>query len=420
MHERARQTLAGTIPHDIYAQVPHPPYIVRARAASKWDADGRELIDLWMGHGALLLGHAPPTVTAAIGRQLASGTHYGGCHELAVRWAEIVQRLVPSAERVRFVASGTEATLLAIRLARAHTGRSRVVRIDGHFHGWHDAMLPPGRLGARSGVSRATTREILVARSPEAADVQPLLNLGDVAAVILEPGGGSSGAVPVRPDALRQLRELTGKLGVLLIFDEVVSGFRYATGGVQSLTGVIPDLTTLAKVLAGGLPGGAVVGRHEIMAHFTEVVDGAVRPGEVLHSGTFNANPLAAAAGLATLEQIEDGRAQLAAERAAGTVVAGIEQGIRRRGVDASVYRSSSIIHLLLEPERFGIPNDASPKTPDLVVRNQSGYLTFRCALLAKGVDMHPCHGWLSSVHGDREVEVIVGAFDKALAQYFA
>ena len=296
LHERASRTLAGGIPHEIYAQAPHPPYIVRAQGASKWDADGRELVDLWMGHGALLLGHLPAEVVEALDRQLRNGTHLGGCHESAVHWAELISELVPSAERVRFVASGTEATLLAIRLARAHTGRSRVIRIEGHFHGWHDAVVPAGRLGARSGVSRGTAREVLVARSPEAVEIEPLLRFGDVGAVILEPGGGSSGAVPVRREALERLRDLTRELGAVLIFDEVVSGFRSAPGGVQALTGVVPDLTTLAKIMAGGLPGGAVAGRESIMAHFTEVSDGAVHPGEVLHSGTFNASPLAAAA----------------------------------------------------------------------------------------------------------------------------
>ena len=233
--------------------------------ARVWDIDGNEYVDYYGGHGALILGHGHPQVLEAVHTQLELGTHFGACHELEVRWGQLVKDLVPCAERVRFTSSGTEANLMGLRLARAFTGKPKVVRFLGHFHGWHDHVAFAstshfdGTLPA--GITPATASTISLCPPNDIERVEQILDEDeDIAAVILEPTGAAFGHIPTPPEFVRQLRKMTASRGTLLIFDEVISGFRLARGGAQEYLGVTPDLATLAKVLAGGLPGGAVVG----------------------------------------------------------------------------------------------------------------------------------------------------------------
>ncbi len=255
--ERSRKSIPGGVTHDSRHLTPFPVYVERASGSRKWDVDGHEYVDYWMGHGALLLGHCHPTVVAAIQAQAARGTHLGACHELEVSWAEWVTRLVPSAELVRFTMSGTEATHLALRLARAHTGRPKVVKFTGHFHGWHDGVAagvhPPYEVPFSAGIPGTTLDQVLLCPPNDLMAVEAFLERGDVAAVILEPGGGQAGTTPFVPGFLQELRARTTQHNVVLIFDEVITGFRYAPGGAQAYFGVTPDLTTLAKIVAGGL-----------------------------------------------------------------------------------------------------------------------------------------------------------------------
>ena len=277
LFERARRLFPDAVTHDNRRMQPFPLYVERADGAYKWDVDGRRYVDYWMGHGALLLGHNPPAVREAVVEQATKGTHYGACHEKEVAWGEWVSRLVPSAQRVRFTASGTEATHLALRLARAFTGRRHVVKFAGHFHGWHE--------GLEVGVRAPYEAEPEAGQLPEVVDlvtvlppgdidaVRARLARGDVAALILEPTGGHFGAIPLAPSFVAALREETRRAGALLIFDEVVTGFRVAPGGAQEKLGVRPDLTTLAKIVAGGLPGGAVAGRADVLAYLSTKAD---------------------------------------------------------------------------------------------------------------------------------------------------
>ena len=268
--ERARRVIPGGITHDGRHLTPFPLYIDRAAGPRKWDVDGREYIDYWMGHGALFLGHSHPALIDAVQRQVARGTHYGACHDLEVEWAEWITRLIPSAELVRFTMSGTEATHLALRLARAYTGRPKVVKFTGHFHGWHDGVSsgvnPPFDVPMSAGIPGAVLGEVLLAPPNDIAAVEQLLgSRSDIGAVILEPSGGQAGVFPIDPGFLKDLRQLTQDRGTVLIFDEVITGFRYAPGGAQEYYGVTPDMTTLAKIVAGGLPGAAVCGRRDIL-----------------------------------------------------------------------------------------------------------------------------------------------------------
>jgi glutamate-1-semialdehyde 2,1-aminomutase len=307
LYEQAKGIFPQGVTHDLRYLEPFPIYVDRAQGSHKWDVDGHELIDYWSGHGALLLGHSDPAVTRAVEHQAGRATHPGACHELEIEWGQWVQRLVPSAERVRFVSSGTEATLMALRVARLHTGRPRVLKFAGHFHGWHDFLIPacdPPFTAAMAGIPAEVSAELVIVppNDPDAVE-KALRDDPRIGCVILEPTGGHFGSVPIRGNFLQALRDITRRHDRVLIFDEVISGFRVHPGGAQGYYGVTPDLTTLAKILAGGLPGGCLAGRADIMANLE------ARPGKpkMKHPGTFNANPVSAAAGIAALRQVATG-----------------------------------------------------------------------------------------------------------------
>src|ERR1051326_7148930 len=275
LHARAGALLPNGVTHVTRYLEPYPIYVTRAAGSHKWDADGNEYVDYFGGHGALLLGHNHPAVLDAVQKQVALGSHYGASHELEVVWAELIQEMIPSAEWVRFTNSGTEATHLALRLARAFTGKNKIIRFSGHFHGWHDHVSFPQ--GGADGIPSSISDEILFADPNDVRRVEELLSTRkDIAAVILEPTGATFGKIPTGGETLRALRELTSRSGVLLIFDEVISGFRCSPGGAQKFFGVIPDLTTLAKIVAGGYPGAAVAGRADILSLLGFRNDGGV------------------------------------------------------------------------------------------------------------------------------------------------
>jgi len=337
-HERASRLLPGGVTHDVRAFTPFLPYIVRASGAHKWDLDGHEYVDYAMGHGALILGHAHPTLVAAVTRQVALGTHPGANHLLEIEWAERVQALVPGVEMVRFTSSGTEATLLALRLARAATGRRKVVKFQGHFHGWHDAVSPgqaPPYTDVPPGVTTATAGETVVL--PVDLDVvgSALARDPEIAAVIVEPSGAAAGAVPLPAGFLQNLRALTSSRGVCLIMDEVITGFRWSPGGAQQAYGVRADLVTMAKILAGGLPGGAVAGRRDLL----EPIGVASAAGRrIRHPGTFNANPLSAASGISCLDVIRDGKVHEQINAMTRSLLTEMNARFARRGVRGVAY----------------------------------------------------------------------------------
>ena len=409
--ERARRAIPGGVTHDIRHLVPFPVYVERAHGTRKWDVDGHEYIDYWMGHGALFLGHCHPTVVAAVQAQMARGTHLGASHELEVRWAELVNQLVPCAELTRFTMSGTEATHLALRLARAFTGRPRVLKFAGHFHGWHDGVVigvsPPYEVPITAGVPGALIDQTLVCPFNDIKAAEIVLERGDVAAVILEPAGGSSGTTPTLPGFLQELRALTTRHGVVLIFDEVITGFRYAPGGAQAYYGVTPDLTTLAKIVAGGLPGGAVCGRRDIMSLLAFRGDADWdRSQRVAHAGTYNANPLSATAAISTLDLCRDAALQARANKAGEELRRGLTEALKRAGAPGVCYGESSIYHVSFE----GKPGLAGFDRP----RKGALYQLLRCALLNTGVDCSQNHGWVSAVHTDEDIERTVAAYERA------
>jgi glutamate-1-semialdehyde 2,1-aminomutase len=411
LYERARAVIPGGITHDGRHLTPFPIYVDRAQGPRKWDVDGHELIDYWMGHGALFLGHCHPAVVKAMQEQAARGTHLGASHELEVRWAELVCKLIPSAEMVRFTMSGTEATHLAMRIARAYTGRPRVLKFQGHFHGWHDGVVaavnPPYDVPMSAGVPAATLDQLVVCPPNDIKAVELLLQRGDVAAVILEPAGGQSGTTPTIPGYLQELRALTERLGVVLIFDEVITGFRYSPGGAQAYFGVTPDMTTLAKIVAGGLPGGAVVGKKALMSMMAHRGDPTWdRSQRVAQNGTYNSNPVSAAAAITTLELVSDGSLHARANKAGDELRAGLSDAMKRAGVPGLCFGEASIYHVSFEGKP-GLAGFDRPRRHDL-------YQLLRCALFNNGVDCASHHGWISAVHTDDDLARTIRGYEQA------
>jgi len=344
--EKAARLFPSGVTHDSRYLEPYGLYITRAKGPRKWDVDGNCYVDYFGGHGALLLGHCHPKVVAAVEQQVERGTHFGASHELEIAWAEWVMKLIPSAERVRFTSSGTEATMMALRLARAFTGKSKIIRFKHHFHGWHDHMTSGYAShfdgSPTPGVLPGVTTGLVLAEQNDAVGLARLLDDDDdIAAAILEPTGAHGAQLPIDPAFLVELRELTRQHGVLLIFDEVVTGFRVSPGGAQVEYGIRPDLTTLAKILAGGLPGGAITGRKDILDLLDFQVTKAADREKISHQGTFNANPLSAAAGVAALEIVGTTDACARANRYAETLRRRINEVFEEERVPWAVEGSS-------------------------------------------------------------------------------
>ncbi|MCI3953547.1 MAG: aspartate aminotransferase family protein [Burkholderiales bacterium] len=424
-YREACQVLPGGIVHDSRRMKPYGIYGDRALGARKWDIDGNEYVDYYGGHGALLLGHQHPEVLKAIHAQLGKGMHLAAAHELEVRWARLICDMVPSAERVRFTSSGTEATQLAMRLARAHSGKRRIVRFQTHFHGWHDQAAfgvhdhldGSASVGVLSEVADATS----VLPPNDVATVERLIvERKDVAAVMIEPVGSSSGIVPTPPEVLGGLREVTRKHGVLLIFDEVVTGFRVAPGGVQAYYNIIPDITTMAKIVAGGMQGGAVGGRRDILDWLDHEACQAAGREFINHHGTHNAHPVSAAAGIATLEIIRTTDACEKASATAATLRQRMNEVLEEEGVPWAVYGVHSFFNIYSNPKGDPIRStrfDASTITVEsLKARNESMLGKLRLAMLNNGVDLKGWRGGLvSSAHSAEDVEWTVDAWRKSL-----
>jgi glutamate-1-semialdehyde 2,1-aminomutase len=422
---QAQQVLPSGITHDIRYLKPYGIYVDHARGSRKWDVDGNEYVDYLGGHGALLLGHNHPKVMAAVRAALEQGTHFGANHADEVRWAELVCELVPSAERVRFTSSGTEATLMAVRLVRAVTGKTKCIRFMTQFHGWHDHMTS-GHVNHFDGTPTAgvladvAQNVILLLPGDVDALRHALESRDDIACAIIEPTGTHFGAAPLDPSFLSVLREETAKRGVLLIFDEVVTGFRVSPGGAQAELDVIPDLTALAKILAGGLPGGAVCGRREILEELDFEAAECKRREKIAHPGTYNANPPSAAAGIATL-QIVSGSDVCARANATGAQLrTRLNEVLADARVPWGVYGTFSGFHIFLNPQRRLInPLDFDASTIDyreLLANPPALARLLRLALLVNGVDMNSRPtAFVSAAHTADDVEATAAALDASV-----
>ena len=415
LQSRFQHVFPTGVSHDMRAVTPFPLVIARGQGARKWDVDGNEYIDYGLGSASLLLGHAHPAVVEALVQAAPFGSHFGQSIEAEVEWGERVCSLIPCADKVRFVASGAEATMLAMRIARGYTGKSKIVRWESHYHGWHDYVmpgtLPPFDTPSSIGIPPGVVDSVLVLPPDLGVLERTLATDNDIAAVITEGSGASYGTVPLPPGFVAGVRRLTTQYGVVMILDEVITGFRWSPGGLQHTLGIKPDLCTLAKILTGGLPGGAVAGTDEVMQVMVQTGDAQHdRFQRVAHGGTFNANPYCAATGNAALQIVATGEMQATADRMAERLRTGLREIFTRHEVPACVYGEASTFHVYFGGRSIdGLDARTLKNVPPDV---QNG---FRQALQVRGVDlMSRCSGVLSGMHTAADIDQSLETFDSA------
>ena len=417
LYPRFKDVFPGGVTHDIRAHEPFPIVMESGQGSRIKDVDGNEYIDFGNGSASLLLGHAHPAVVEALAKRNPLGSYFAHSMEPELEWGELVRDMVPSAEKVRFVGSGSEATMLAMRVARGYTGKEKIVRWESHYHGFHDYTMvgtyPPFDVPGSIGIPQGVIDSVIVLPPDLDALERTLKSDNNVAGVITEPSGASFGAVPMTPEFLEGVRKLTRQHGVVMILDEVITGFRWSPGGLQAKYGIDTDLTSLAKVLTGGLPGGALAGKDEFMEKMTITGDShRDRFERVSHQGTFNGNPYCAVTGIAALKICATGEIQNNADRMAERLRNGLSGIMDRREVAACVYGDSSTFHIYFGGRSVEGIGAATLKAQPEDLRN-----AFRRGLMVRGADlMSRCSGNVSGVHSEKDIDEAIDIFDSTIA----
>jgi glutamate-1-semialdehyde 2,1-aminomutase len=418
MFERAQNVLVGGVdsPVRAFRSVGGLPVIVdRAGAARVWDVDGNAYIDYMCSWGALILGHAHPAIAAVLAEQAEAGTSFGMTTPYEVELATMLRNAIPSMQRVRFVSSGTEATMSAVRLARAATGRDLILKFEGCYHGHADSFLSKAGSGlatlgiaASPGVPQAIAALTLDAPYNDLAAVQKIFEVhpNEIAAVIVEPVAANMGVVPPGPGFLQGLRDITRQNGALLIFDEVITGFRLCYGGAQNYFRIEPDLTTLGKIIGGGLPVAAYGGRQDLMERVAPC-------GPVYQAGTLSGNPLAMRAGIETMKLLSQPGFYEQLDRKGADMEQGIKRALGESGVRGQVARVGSLLTLFFASEP--IKNYEDAKKADT-----KKYAAFFHGMLERGVLLAPSQfeaAFVSSAHTEEDIESTKTACAEALAR---
>lgn len=419
LFKKAKEVMPGGISHNIHYFPPYPFFIKKTKGSKIWDVDGNEYIDLWMGNYTHILGHRPQVIVRAIEEQLKEGIHWGLVFEKQIEWAERIRELVPSAEMVRFCCSGTEATMYAVRLARAFTGKKTILKIAG---GWHGAN-PDLSLGIKMPYEKEESLGLLpdlqqYTKAISFNDLSGSLkvihkNRKDLAGIILEPVVGEGGFNPATDEYLQMLRSETKKLKALLIFDEVISCFRVALGGAQERFNITPDLTTLGKIVGGGLPVGALAGKKEILEKTSPEKKSEKWERVLIGGGTFSAHPLTAAAGLAMLSYLKDRRKEVypLLEKKGEKVRKGVREALDQEGVDAVVTGIGSLFQTHFPFKKGETLN--SPHSINRFTDIEKREIEFRIRMLTKGIHVMHGGGGLSIAHTNEDIEKIIKATRK-------
>jgi glutamate-1-semialdehyde 2,1-aminomutase len=419
LFKKAKEVMPGGISHNIHYFPPYPFFIKKTKGSKIWDVDGNEYIDLWMGNYTHILGHRPQVIVRAIEEQLKEGIHWGLVFEKQIEWAELIHELVPSAEMVRFCCSGTEATMYAVRLTRAFTGKKTILKIAG---GWHGAN-PDLSLGIKMPYEKEESLGLLpdlqqYTKAISFNDLSGSLkvihkNRKDLAGIILEPVVGEGGFNPATNEYLQMLRSETKKLKALLIFDEVISCFRVALGGAQERFNITPDLTTLGKIVGGGLPVGALAGKKEILEKTSPEKKSKKWERVLIGGGTFSAHPLTAAAGLTMLCYLKDRRKEVypLLERKGEKVRKGVQEALDQEGVDAVVTGIGSLFQTHFPFKKGETLN--SPHSINRFTDIEKREIEFRIRMLTKGIHVMHGGGGLSIAHTNEDIEKIIKASRK-------
>jgi len=404
LYERAKKVLPAGVSYGIRYFEPYPFYTAKAKGSKLYDVDGNEYIDFWLGHTALILGHSPPAVVEAVKRQLENGTHYGTSHELEIELAEQVVKMVSGAEMVRFTNSGTEANMYATRLARACTGRSKIAKFEGGWHGGYDALHIgvhyPFNIPESAGLTAGTLQDTILLPFNDLEGVEEKLKNEKVASIVIEPVLGAGGGIPAEKEFLKGLREFCDEKEILLIFDEVITGFRLAPGGAQQYYGIAPDITVFGKILGGGFPVGAFCGCRKIMERLDSLLHN--RPHYSFHGGTFAANPITMTAGLTTLKILEDGQLISKLNMVGDKIREQLREIFEGNGVDVQVTGTSSIFNTHFTKEKV--------KDANATFRaDRKKLVDYNLKLIENGVFFLPTHtGALSTAHSKADVEKLL------------
>ncbi len=415
---RAQEVIPGGVnsPVRAFKAVGEAPVFVKhGEGAHITDIDGQTYVDMVCSWGPLILGHRHPAVVAAIQEALEHGTTFGMPTELETEMAALICELIPSVEMVRMVSSGTEATMSALRLARGYTGRDLIVKFEGCYHGHADHLLINAGSGAMTfgvpsspGVPADVAKETLVAKYNDLASVRALFeeHPAEIAAVIVEPIPGNMGLIMPEEGFLEGLREITGEYGAVLIFDEVISGFRASAGGAQKVFGVMPDLTCLGKIIGGGLPVGAFGGKREIMAHLSP-------SGPVYQAGTLSGNPLAMSAGFAALSVLKNEQPYDALAVKGAALAEGLRALAEKHGVAVTVNQFGSLLTVFFTDRPVHCYADATTS-------DTAKFATFFSTMLANGVHLPPSQfecWFLSTAHSQDDLDKVLAAADLAFAE---
>jgi glutamate-1-semialdehyde 2,1-aminomutase len=417
LYDRACKVLPGGVNYGIRALPPYPFFVKEAQGVRLRDVDGNEYTDFWVGHGALILGHSPKKVMNAVKKQLPYGTHIGFSHELEIELAERIVKNVPSAEMVRYCASGTEASMYGTRLARGYTSRMKMLKIEGGWHGGYDCLHKdvsyPYYRSESAGLSPKTTEDTDAVPYNELEAACKKLRTREYACMILEPVMGAAGFLTPEPGYLQSLREVCDETETLLIFDEVVTGFRLAPGGAQELYGVKPDITILGKILGGGFPIGAFCASTEIM----ERIDQRKYPKmeeRVAHGGTFTGNPISMVAGCTTLDLLKDGKIYIDIDNLGKRMRDGLEDIFGRGRVPATVTGVGSTFAIHFQAK---IPHNAG----DTAKNDMPTTKAYFAHMLDRGiVYLSPTvsHYWISSPHTKEDINTYLAATEDFVRSY--
>ena len=417
LFDRAKRVLPAGVSYGIRAIPPHPFYIDHAKGVKLYDVDGNVYTDFWVGHGALILGHAPDPVIISVKEQLSRGTHFGFSHEKEIELAERIVKYVPSAEMVRYTSSGTEANMYGTRLARAYTGKNKMLKIEGGWHGGYDSLHTnvsrPYEKSESAGLNPKVIEDTYAVPFNDLKSVKEVLKSGDFACVILEPVMGAAGFITPEPGYLEGLREICDHFDALLIFDEVITGFRLGMGGAQEYYSVIPDLTIMGKVMGGGFPVGAFCGPEEIMKlldHY-KYPDSEKRSA---HGGTFTGNPISMVAGCATIDTLKNGEIHKHINRLGLKMREGLQEIFNNSELPATVTGVGSTFGIHFQKKK--------PKSAGDTARNNLKVTQeyFKHMLEKNIVYLSPTvsHSWISSPHTDKDVEAYLIATEEFMKKY--